>query len=228
MMNKPSLITLSHIQKEYTTSGRVLEKVDLEVKQGDFLAIVGKSGSGKSSLLNIIGLLDKQYQGEYVLNGQNIARLSTTQRESLRVKTFGYIFQNYHLVNEYTVMENVELPLAYQNEKKASRRKKVLTLLHELGLSAKVNHYPFQLSGGEQQRVAIAREIISQPSVVLADEPTGSLDEKTGHIIMALLEKLHQSGVTICLVTHDKDVASKAERIVEVKQGSLVVYEDEK
>ncbi|MBF0780958.1 MULTISPECIES: ABC transporter ATP-binding protein [unclassified Granulicatella] len=222
-MSRVTLITLDNIQKEYENSGVILDNLSLEIKKGEFLAIVGKSGSGKSSLLNIIGLLDTHFQGQYVLNGQKIETLSKSQREKLRIETFGYIFQQYHLVSEYTVMENVELPLAYQNEKKASRRKKVVALLNDLGLADKLHQYPFQLSGGEQQRVAIARAIISQPSIILADEPTGSLDEKTGDMIMSVLETLHKSGATICLVTHDKDIAQRADRVVEVKNKKVVV-----
>lgn len=221
MMAK-KIIELNSISKSYGGGSIVLDKVSLSIHKGEFLSIIGKSGSGKSSLLNIIGFLDRYYQGKYLFNSKFISNLSDKKMERLRIDNIGYIFQHYNLINEYNICENIEIPLAYRNISKKTRRKKVHDLLERLDLLDKFNKYPFELSGGEQQRIAIARAIISNPPIILADEPTGSVDERTGKIILDILKELNEKGATICMVTHDMDVAARSDTLIEIRDGRII------
>ncbi|HEU4883900.1 MAG TPA: ABC transporter ATP-binding protein [Longimicrobium sp.] len=219
------LIRLDGVSKVFYSDEvetHALANVHLEVREGEYLAIAGPSGGGKTTLLSILGLLDSPTSGEYQLNGHPVARLTAAQRAHIRNREIGFIFQAFNLIGDLSVQENVELPLTYRKMAAAERRQRVLEALERVGMSHRVNHYPAQLSGGQQQRVAVARAIAGRPSVLLADEPTGNLDSVNGEQVMALLRELHQEGATICMVTHDPRYAEHAERTVHLFDGRIV------
>jgi putative ABC transport system ATP-binding protein len=200
-----------------------LNGVSLDIERGDFLAIMGASGSGKSTLLNLLGCLDRPTGGEYVLDGQEVSRLSSDALARVRNRNIGFVFQNFSLLPRTSALENVELPLYYGPPlSRAQRRQKALALLTRLGLGDRLEHHPGQLSGGQQQRVAIARALVNQPSLILADEPTGNLDSRAGAEIMALFRQLNTEGITLIMVTHEPDIAQCARRTIHMRDGEIV------
>ena len=199
-----------------------LQDIDLHVKKGEFVAIMGPSGCGKSTLLNIIGLLDNPSQGHYLLNGKEVTSLRENERTDLRKGVIGFVFQSFNLIDELTVSENVELPLTYMNIPKKERKQRVEAMLERMKMSHRANHFPQQLSGGQQKRVAIARAVITRPQLILADEPTGNLDSKNGTEVMNLLTELHREGTTIIMVTHSEHDAAFAGRIVKLFDGKII------
>ena len=199
-----------------------LNGIDMSVKNNEFIAVMGPSGCGKSTLLNIIGLLDNPTSGEYYLDGYNVGNLKEKERTEIRKGNIGFIFQNFNLIDEMSVFENVELQLIYLNIKKAERKQRVEAVLRKMNISHRAGHFPNQLSGGQQQRVAIARAVIASPKLILADEPTGNLDSKNGQDVMDLLTTLNQEGATIIMVTHSQHDASFAHRIVNLFDGQIV------
>jgi putative ABC transport system ATP-binding protein len=203
-----------------------LSGVDLAIQRNEYVAIMGPSGSGKSTLMNVIGCLDSPTSGEYWLNGQLVSELNDDDLARIRNKEIGFVFQTFNLLPRATALHNVELPLIYAGIDGAERLERAKQILISVGMGQRLDHKPNELSGGQRQRVAIARALVNQPSIILADEPTGNLDSKTGDEIMALFEKLHAQGNTIVLVTHEHDVAEHAHRIVHIKDGK--VFSDEK
>lgn len=220
--NNTRIIEIHDVSKIYTIGGeevRALDHVDLTIGRGEFVSIIGPSGSGKSTLMNIIGCLDVADEGEYLLDGQPIGKYSEKELARIRNKKLGFIFQSFNLISKMTAEENVELPLIYQRMSVTERKKRVKEALERVELEKRGKHKPTELSGGQQQRVAIARALATNPSLILADEPTGNLDSKTGVEIMNLFHELHESGNTIVLITHDNDVARQARRRVNIKDG---------
>ncbi len=219
------MISLSAVSKAYGTADTsllvVLKAVSLNIKQGEFVAIMGPSGSGKSTLLNIIGCLDTFDHGAYRFNDRNIAGLSTDELANIRLQHIGFVFQSFNLIPQLSAQANVELPLQYSNVSKQERQIQATEQLHTLGLGERLTHRPSELSGGQQQRVAIARAMINNPDVLIADEPTGSLDTETGIEIMGLFQQLNQQGKTIVMVTHEKEVAAYASRVVLMRDGKI-------
>lgn len=199
-----------------------LNGVNLEVEDGEFIAIMGPSGCGKSTLLNILGLLDSPTEGKYWLNNEEVGHLKERERTAYRKGRIGFVFQNFNLIDELTVEENVDLQLKYLGVGKAERKERVLEILRKVKLSHRAKHYPHQLSGGQQQRVAIARAVVGKPSIILADEPTGNLDSKNGMEVMQLLSELNEEGTTIVMVTHSKHDATYASRIINLFDGQVV------
>ena len=199
-----------------------LSGVNIDINDGEFVAIMGPSGCGKSTLLNILGLLDAPTGGQYLLGGQDVSHLTEPQRDQLRKGLIGFVFQNFNLIDDLTVEENIELPLLYMRLPKAERRKRVEEAMQRMDISHRAKHFPRQLSGGQQQRVAIARAVVSRPKIILADEPTGNLDSKNGREVMELLSQLHQEGATVVMVTHSQRDASYADRIVNLFDGQIV------
>ncbi len=219
------LIRMNGITKIFLTEEvetHALSGVHLGVRPGDYVSIAGPSGCGKSTLLSIMGLLDAPTSGEYYLQGHSVASLSFAQRTHLRNREIGFVFQNFNLIGDLQVFENVELPLTYRNLKRAERRRRVEESLERVSMSHRMNHYPTQLSGGQQQRVAVARALVGRPAILLADEPTGNLDSRNGGAVMELLGELHQEGSTVCIVTHDPRYAEHAERTVHLFDGQIV------
>lgn len=199
-----------------------LQDINLRIDDGEFVAIMGPSGCGKSTLLNIIGLLDNPSEGSYLLNGQEVARLTEDERTGLRRGTIGFVFQSFNLIDEMTVYENVELPLIYAGVPAKERRERVEALLDRMKMSHRAKHYPQQLSGGQQQRVAIARAVVTRPQLILADEPTGNLDSAHGKEVIGLLAELNREGTTIVMVTHNSHDAASARRIIHLFDGHIV------
>ena len=199
-----------------------LNGVNIEVEDGEFIAIMGPSGCGKSTLLNILGLLDSPTEGKYWLNNEEVGHLKERERTAYRKGRIGFVFQNFNLIDELTVEENVDLQLKYLGVGKAERKERVLEILRKVKLSHRAKHYPHQLSGGQQQRVAIARAVVGKPSIILADEPTGNLDSKNGLEVMQLLSELNEEGTTIVMVTHSKHDATYASRIINLFDGQVV------
>ncbi|HEV2490647.1 MAG TPA: ABC transporter ATP-binding protein [Candidatus Acidoferrales bacterium] len=220
-----ALIHLDSVKKVFFTDEietHALDGVHLEIKVGEFLAIAGPSGCGKSTLLSILGLLDSPTEGNYTLNNQPVANLSLSDRTRIRNREIGFIFQAFNLIGDLTVFENVELPLTYRSMASAERKQRVQQVLERVGMAHRMKHYPSQLSGGQQQRVAVARALVGQPSILLADEPTGNLDSKNSEAVMDLLRQLHAEGATICMVTHDPRFASVADRTIHLFDGRIV------
>ena len=201
---------------------KALDEVSMNIYRGDYLAVMGASGSGKSTAMNILGCLDRPSSGQYKLNGYSVENLSDDELADLRNKNLGFVFQQFHLLSDATALENVMLPMIYAGINVTEREKKAKQALNEVGLNERINNRPNQLSGGQQQRVAIARAIINKPSLLLADEPTGALDSKTTEDVLDLFDKLHQSGITIVLVTHEDEVASRAKKIARFKDGKII------
>ena len=217
-------IELIGIQKKYVMGGEtlnVLRGVDLHLQDGEFVALMGPSGSGKSTLMNIIGLLDWPSKGQYRLEGQDASSLSTVQRARLRNRHIGYVYQNFNLIPRMSVLENVMTPLMYRGMVPRERRERALNVLERVGMTERTRHMPSQLSGGQQQRVAVARALVGGAGVLLADEPTGNLDTRTGLQIMAMFEQLHADGKTVLLVTHDLEIARHAARIINIRDGRI-------
>lgn len=218
------MIKLEHIIKEFRNGDvvtRALDDVNINIEKGEFVAIMGPSGSGKSTAMNILGLLDVPTRGSYYLNGENVAGLREKDYAKIRNKEIGFIFQSYNLLQRLSIFRNVELPLIYSGISKSERRRKAMEALERVGLADKANNKPNQLSGGQMQRVAIARALATNPSFLLADEPTGALDQKTGKMVMDLFTDLHKEGATIILVTHDANVATYADRTIEILDGKV-------
>lgn len=216
------MVILDDIKKSYILPGRVVEVlkgITIEIKEGEFLSIMGPSGSGKSTLLNLIGCLDRPTSGKYFLDGIDTNTLSDNELAEIRNKKIGFIFQNFNLIPRLSAIKNVVLPLLYSGIPSEERNKRALELLQKVGLSHRANHLPSELSGGEQQRVSIARALINNPSLILADEPTGNLDSKTGQEIMDIFKSIHKEGATIIMVTHEKSISEYAERIITIKDG---------
>jgi putative ABC transport system ATP-binding protein len=224
-MNTEPLLELTDVAKVYlteTVETRALREVHFEVKRGEWVAIVGPSGSGKSTLLSILGLLDTPTQGSYRLAGVSTGELTARERARLRNRSIGFIFQTFNLIGELTVEDNVGLPLGYRGISAGERKERVREALASVDMSHRLEHFPAQLSGGQQQRVAVARAIVGKPELLLADEPTGNLDSANGAAVMDLLAKLHESGSTVCMVTHDTSFAKRATRITSVFDGRVV------
>jgi putative ABC transport system ATP-binding protein len=218
------MIRLHDVSKIYTIGGeevRALDHATMHVAPGEFVSIIGPSGSGKSTMMNIIGCLDVADEGEYLLDGLSIEQYSERELAKIRNRKIGFIFQNFNLIQRMSAEENVELPLIYQGIKAAERRRRVQEALEKVGLSKRRHHKPTELSGGQQQRVAIARALVTQPSLFLADEPTGNLDSHTGDEIMELFHELHDRGNTIVLITHDEKVAQQACRRIRIFDGHV-------
>lgn len=221
------MIKLSHISKIYQIGGETFTAVDnvsLEIKQGDFTGIVGPSGSGKSTLMHMIGLLDQPSNGKIEVKGEDISTLSDDQLSTLRNEFVGFVFQQFNLINKFTVLENVLLPTVFARKKiPYNSRDKAMSLLQQFGMEEKAHSYPNKISGGQQQRVAIARSLIMNPDLILADEPTGNLDSKTGETILDLLEQLNKKeGRTVVIITHDQHVANKTQKRIQIRDGKVV------
>ncbi|HGP6920637.1 TPA: ABC transporter ATP-binding protein, partial [Vibrio cholerae O1] len=219
------LVELQQICKHYTSGQNVvkaLDGVDLTIRHGEFLAILGPSGSGKSTLMNVLGCLDKPTAGRYQLDGHPVDSLSTQQLAAIRNQKIGFVFQSFNLLEYASALDNVALPLVYAGVKAKDRRRRATELLTRVGLADRLDHKPNQLSGGQKQRVAIARALINQPQILLADEPTGALDSKSGAEIEALFNELHREGRTIIVVTHDNELAKRTKRIVTIRDGQVV------
>lgn len=219
---------MKNIVKTYgrgTVKTEVLHGLDIVVEKGEFVCIYGKSGCGKTTLLNIIGLLDKIDAGEYYWEGVSVNQKEAKEIAHMRNQKIGFVFQSFQLLDDYTVLDNVSLPMGYSGVKKKEREKRARMLLEKMGMQHRLSYYPYQLSGGEKQRVAIARALSNEPELLLADEPTGSLDEKNGRIVMEILKELNESGITVILVTHDSMLKEYAERIIEVSDGKVVSAE---
>ena len=220
-----TLIQLESLSKVFTTDEvetHALAGVHLQIERGEFVSISGPSGCGKSTLLAILGLLDSPSDGRYVLNGKPVERLDRSERARIRNREIGFIFQAFNLIGDLTVFENVELPLTYRRTPAAERKKLVREALEKVGMAHRQKHYPSQLSGGQQQRVAVARALVGEPSILLADEPTGNLDSANGEAVIEILRGLHRSGATICMVTHDPRYARHADRTVRIFDGRVV------
>lgn len=222
------MIRLKDIYKSYFTeytSVEVLKGIDLHISDGEFVSIMGTSGSGKSTLLNIIGILDEYDAGEYYLSGTLMQDLSEKKAAYYRNQFIGFVFQSFNLMNFKTALENVTLPLYYRKVDRHLRQEKAMHYLEMVGLADRADHLPTQLSGGQQQRVAIARALVTDPKVILADEPTGALDTKTSDEVMNLFERIHQQGKTILIVTHEREVAERTQRIIEIQDGIILTPE---
>lgn len=218
------MIKLENISKEYKVDRqkiRVLDNINLEIKDNEFIAIMGASGSGKTTLLNIIGCMDKASYGTYYLDDRLVSSLNDNELSEIRTNKITFVFQNFALMDKYTAYENIELPLVAKKVKKKERKKKILEVAKQLGIENQLNKLPTQMSGGQQQRIAIARSLVSGANIILADEPTGALDNKNGIELMKILKELNELGKTIVLVTHDVEIAKNAKKIIYIKDGRI-------
>lgn len=223
-MSASTIIEARNIQKEYrmgTQTVHALRGVSFEIKKNEYVAIMGPSGSGKSTMMNVIGCLDTPSNGDYILNGHDVKKLSDNQLAEVRNREIGFVFQTFNLLPRSSALANVELPLIYAGMSSRERRKRAVEVLEKVGLADRMDHKPNELSGGQRQRVAIARALVNNPSILLADEPTGNLDSKTGNEIMELFEDLYKAGNTIILVTHEEDIAEHARRVIRLRDGLL-------
>lgn len=221
---RAELIRVERLSKQYRMGGEIvkaLDEVSLTIQSGDFLAIIGPSGSGKSTLMNVLGCLDAPSSGEYWLDGDEVSRLKENKLADIRNRKIGFIFQGFNLLAKLTALENVELPLIYRGLSSAARKEQAVKALRKVGLEERMHHRPSELSGGQQQRVAIARALAGDPPMLLADEPTGALDTRTGKEVMALIKELNGLGHTIILITHDLDIARQAKRVVRISDGRI-------
>ena len=220
------LIELRDVYKIYgeglESEVRALDGVSLDIEKGEFVAVVGQSGSGKSTMMNVLGCLDIPTRGTYRLDGVDVRELSDKELSRIRNKQIGFIFQQYNLIQNLTVLENVELPLIYQGIDPIDRRELAIQALDRVGLADRAQHKPTQMSGGQQQRVAIARAISTHPPIIMADEPTGALDSRTGHEVLGFLQQLNKEGSTVILITHDNGIAATARRIVRIADGKII------
>jgi putative ABC transport system ATP-binding protein len=219
------LISVRDLRKDYNMGGHIvhaLAGVTIDIPEGEFTAVMGPSGSGKSTFMNLVGCLDRPSGGSYVLAGQEVARLDVNQLAALRNKRIGFVFQSFHLLPRASALANVEMPMIYGGVKRSLRHEKAMRALERVGLGDRHHHRPNQLSGGQQQRVAIARALVNDPSLILADEPTGALDSRTSLEIMALFQELNNAGMTVVMVTHEPDVAQFAQRLLRFRDGKLL------
>jgi len=219
-----ALISLSNIRKTYVLGAQTvhaLKKIDLDIQRGEFVALMGPSGSGKSTLMNVIGCLDTPSQGEYWLNDKEVSKMSDVDLSKVRNDEIGFVFQTFNLLTRLTALDNVALPLVYAGIPLKERNERAAETLNKVGLGDRFHHKPNELSGGQRQRVAVARALINNPSLLLADEPTGNLDTQTSHEIMSLFEEIHAAGNTIVLVTHEEDIAKHAKKIVRLRDGLI-------
>lgn len=224
---KNEVANLSNVCKHYGQGSllvKALDKINLVIRKGDYLAVMGASGSGKSTAMNILGCLDRPTYGSYVLNGLKVDDLDEDALADLRNQELGFVFQQFHLLPDATALENVMLPMIYACVPQSTREELAMRALEKVGLKERIQNYPNQLSGGQQQRVAIARAIINQPSLLLADEPTGALDSNTTEDVLNLFDDLHKQGITLVLVTHEDEVANRAQKIVRFKDGRIVDF----
>ena len=216
------LVDINRHFKNGDEENHILKDINININEGEFIAIMGPSGSGKSTLINILGFIDRGYQGDYIFNGENYKKTSDNQLSDIRNKTVGFVFQNFKLIQNNTILENVSIPLVYAGIGSQERKQRVVDTLHDVGLYDKENLVPNKLSGGQQQRVAIARAIVNKPKFIIADEPTGALDSKTSKDIMELFMKLNKEfNTTMIMVTHDRKVADKADRIIHILDGRV-------
>ncbi len=225
--NRP-IIQMTDITKIYTVGGeevRALDGASLTIREGEFVSIIGPSGSGKSTLMNIIGCLDVADGGEYILDGQSIEQYSEEELARIRNKKIGFVFQNFNLLSRMNALSNVELPLIYQRVHISERRERAMRALERVGLKDRANHKPTELSGGQQQRVAVARALATDPAILLADEPTGNLDSRTGDDIISLFHELHDAGDTIVLITHNEEIARQTQRRIRIMDGRVTEVE---
>lgn len=223
-MSKEPLIKLRGIEKRYDLGNQVvyaLRSVDIDIFKGEYVALMGPSGSGKSTLMNIIGCLDSPTAGTYILNDTDVSRMTDSDLSHVRNKEIGFVFQTFNLLSRLTARDNVAMPLIYAGVSRKDREDRAAKSLEDVGLSDRMHHRPNELSGGQRQRVAVARALVNNPSIVLADEPTGNLDTNTSKEIMALFDEIHQKGNTVILVTHEEDIARYAKRIVRVRDGNI-------
>lgn len=225
--SRPTIVEMESISKVYrmpatTVEVVALRDISLVLHQGDFVAIVGPSGSGKSTLMNILGCLDRPTSGRYLLEGRDVSQLDDDALSQIRGGRIGFVFQSFNLIVTQSVLENVETPLFYQGIREEVRRQRATALIERVGLGNRLHHLPHELSGGQQQRVAIARALVNDPAILLADEPTGNLDSKTGEFILQMLTELNATGRTVIVVTHDMSVAQRCRRIVEIRDGEIV------
>lgn len=224
-MTSSPLLKMTNLSKVYRTDHvetRALSDIDIEVKEGEFVVVAGPSGCGKSTLLSVMGLIEPATDGQYFVEGNEVSQLSLTQRARLRNQAIGFVFQNFNLIGDLSVLDNVALPLLYRGISVRKRRQLANDWLERVGIGHRTKHAPDQLSGGQQQRVAIARAMIGDPMLLLADEPTGNLDSANGEAVMDLLAEIHASGTTVCLVTHDDRFAEQAERRIELLDGKML------
>ena len=220
------ILEVQHVVKTYGSHQNqvtALSDVSFAAEQGEFIAIVGTSGSGKSTLMNIIGVLDRQTEGTYFLEGKDVNKMDDSMRSAIRNKRIGFVFQNFNLLPKANALKNVMVPLLYSTEKEKNQKERAMEMLKMVGMEERAFHKPNELSGGQKQRVAIARAMINDPAIILADEPTGALDSKTGHMVMDLFHKLHEEqGKTIVLITHSQELAAETKRIVTILDGNIV------
>ena len=219
------ILTIKDVYKTYHLGKLdvpVLKDINISIKPGEFVAIMGPSGSGKTTLMNLIGCLDRPTSGKYLINGVDTSELSDMELARIRGKKIGFVFQTFNLISRFDALKNVELPMIYQNIPKARRRARAMELLEQLGLKDRMKHKPPELSGGQRQRIAIARALVNKPDIILADEPTGNLDTKTGDEIIDIFKTLNSEGKTIAMVTHEHDIANMCHRIIRIRDGMIV------
>ena len=223
-LTRPAMLEMQGVSKRYRTASvetRALENINLSVSEGEFVAVVGPSGSGKTTFLNVVGLLESFDSGEYELDGEDVSSLSDRERSRLRNEKIGFIFQNFNLISDLSIYDNIDVPLRYRRFSSNERKARISSALETVGLLGRTNHLPGQLSGGQQQRVAIARALAGEPRLLLADEPTGNLDSTTADGVFELLLELHRSGSTILMVTHEESMSTKASRSIHIQDGIL-------